>query len=84
MQLRDRLSRDSRGWDFHDHLAIRKPNLWHPIHLRRPLVELWAGASTGEERYSRALEAWRDGLSLLLEGGELMALEAGGVAGRGA
>ncbi len=74
-QLRERLTSTSETWDFHDHLASKKPNLWHPIHLRRPLLEVWEGAHDAEERYRRTVAAWRDGVRLLLEGGELANLE---------
>ncbi len=69
--LRARLAADHGRWDFHDHLAaVPRPNRWHPIHLRRPLVEVWEGAGTPEARCAAWLAAAREGMELLLRGGE--------------
>ena len=81
--LRRRLVTDSGRWDLHDHLsAVAKPNRWHPIHLRRPLVDVLRGESgldpTSTEATERRFEQWvaagREAADLLLSGGELRAL----------
>jgi hypothetical protein len=74
--LRERLARASSGWDFHDHIAVPKPNFWHPVHLRRPLIHVWEGAEDATMRDKRLFNALREGLRVLLEGRELAALEA--------
>ncbi|GDX83548.1 hypothetical protein LBMAG42_53590 [Deltaproteobacteria bacterium] len=72
-----RLESAPRRWDVLDHLATaKKPNRWHPIHLRRPMAEIWEGTSNAEERYAAWLAAARDGLALLLSGGEVRSLRA--------
>lgn len=73
-RLRTRLREHSRDWDFADHYAQAGANAWHPLHLRRPLRDVLAGASTPDERKARWLEAARDGVNVLLEGGELAEL----------
>lgn len=73
--LRARLQDNACGWDFHDHLAVvAKPNCWHPIHLRRPLAKVFHGATTPEARHAAWLAAAKDGVALLLAGGELRRL----------
>ena len=72
--LRTRLRVDSGGWDFHDHLASQKPNVWHPIHLRRPLATVFAGCSTAAERQNAWLNAAHAALDVVLRGGELAIL----------
>ncbi len=74
-RLVERLHRDAGGWSFHDHVAeVPRPNRWHPLHLRRPLATVLAGAATAEDRYGRWLTAARDAVAVLLSGGELRAL----------
>jgi hypothetical protein len=74
-QLVQRLGQDSGGWSFHDHLAeVAKPNRWHPLHLRRPLAQVFEGAQSTDERYRRWLQAARDATGILLQGGEFTAL----------
>lgn len=45
-----------KDWEFYNHLenneALRK-NRWHPIHIRRPLLDVFAGSTTLEEQASR-------------------------------
>lgn len=72
--LRKRLSQDAGGWSFCDQLSLEKPNRWHPIHLRRPLVEVFAGCASPEKRYEAWMKAAKDGLSVILQGGELQSL----------
>ena len=74
-QLVQRLRQESGGWNFHDHLAeVAKPNRWHPLHLRRPLVQVFEGARSADERYLRWMQAAHDTIGILLQGGELTAL----------
>lgn len=42
--------RDSM-WDFHNHQEEHEnPNLWHPIHIRIPMVELFRGTRSSAEQ----------------------------------
>jgi hypothetical protein len=72
--LRERLGKDARGWDFADHLAQHGANLWHPLHLRRPLAEVFDGTHTAAERYERWMAEARSAVDTLLAGGELALL----------
>lgn len=75
LRLLERLGSDSGGFSFHDHVReVARPNLWHPIHLRKSLADVFAGATTQDQRYARWLDAARQALSVLLSGGELQAL----------
>ena len=73
-RLRMRLRENSQDWDFADHYAQDGANMWHPLHLRRPLRDVLADASTSDERKTRWLGAARDAVKILLEGGELAEL----------
>jgi len=73
-RLRKRLREDAGVFDFHDHLREPRPNRWHPVHLRRPLVDMLAGAKDAEEQRERVAKAIRDGVEVLLAGGELFEL----------
>ncbi len=73
-RLRDRLRQDSGAWDFADHHAQLKRNRWHPLHLRRPLVDVLDGTRTSDERFERWLSAAQDAVRVLLAGGELAQL----------
>lgn len=70
-QLRERLSQDAGDWDFPDHYAQANRNLWHPLHLRRPLRLVIGGTDTLERRTAKWLDAAQDAVELLLAGGEL-------------
>lgn len=62
-------------WECLDHLnTCKNPNKWHPIHLRRPLAKLLEGITTGEKQVERLRDAAREGLEILLDGGEFRAL----------
>ncbi|HEY9804423.1 MAG TPA: hypothetical protein V6D25_29090 [Leptolyngbyaceae cyanobacterium] len=74
-KLRSRLKHNSGNWDFHDHIfEVAKPNRWHPLHLRKPLAEVFRGTITFEEQVDRFILEGREVIELLLAGGELEAL----------
>lgn len=74
-RLRERLARDSGAWNFADHLAQAKPNRWHPLYLRRPLMDVLGDASTPQARRDAWFAAARDAVQVLLQGGELVELQ---------
>ena len=76
-RLRQRLAQHAPGWDFADNLAQKRNNPWHPLHLRKPLAEVFANTKTPEARQARWLEAAESALELLLAGGELAELRRG-------
>ena len=46
------------GWEFYNHLEeVEKPNKWHPIHIRKPLLDVFAGTENYEEQEERFYEA---------------------------
>jgi hypothetical protein len=71
---RRRLNANAGRWVFHDSLASRPPQIWHPIHVRRPLADVFAGTSTAVERRDRWFAAATEGLDLLLDGDEMAVL----------
>jgi len=73
-ELRRRLGEDAGDWDFEDHLARTRVNRWHPIHLRRPLTLVFNGAESAHQRQEHWLIAARDGVDVILRGGELQRL----------
>ena len=69
------MKQNSGTWDFHDHrFEVAKPNRWHHLHLRKPLVEVFRGTITVEEQVDRFISQGREVIELLLAGGELEAL----------
>ncbi len=49
----------NRGWQFYNHLdddEIKKRNKWHPIHIRKPMLDVFVGTSTVEEQAKRFYE----------------------------
>lgn len=74
-KLRLRLKENSGTWSFHDHrFELALPNRWHPLHLRKPLAEVFRGTITFEEQVDRFISQGREVIELLLAGGELEAL----------
>ncbi len=76
-RLKKRLAADAGGWDFVDHfLNNPNPNPWHPLHLRKPLLEVMRGTQTFEEQVLAFLKAGREVIEVLLVGEELEAFKA--------
>lgn len=45
-------------FQFLDHfVTCDEPNLWHPIHIRMPMIELFRGTATADEQYKRFVES---------------------------
>ncbi len=41
----------NNGWQFYNHLdEVEKPNSWHPIHIRKPMLDVFAGTLNAEEQ----------------------------------
>ena len=48
------------NWDFYNHIKderVEGKNYWHPIHIRKPMIDLFKGTLTAEEQEARFLEA---------------------------
>lgn len=72
-----RLASEGDGWDVLDHIkAHSKPNRWHPLHIRRPLLEVMRGTQTLDEQLDAFMDASREVLDLVVRGGELDAFWA--------
>lgn len=75
--LRERLAGYNGPWQVHDHLKEhRQPVRWHPLHIRRPLLEVMRGTVTVEDQVQRFMDASREVIDLVMAGGELNALWA--------
>lgn len=77
LALLRRLKADQEIWGVLDHYfePTREPrNIWHPLHLRRPLATIIAGCKDSEESRERFVEAGLDAARHLLGGGELRAI----------
>ena len=66
--LRTRLAEDSGRWDYVDMFDKHR---WHPLHLRKPMLEVFRGTMKFEEQVKRFIEHGRDAIAVLLGGGEL-------------
>lgn len=46
------------GWDVHDHLgASDNPNRWHPLHVRKPMLEVFRGSTDGPSQENQFLQS---------------------------
>lgn len=69
------LKRD--GWDVHDHLAVDNPrNLYHPLHIRKPMSEVLRDTQTTEEQQEQFLRHGETVLRALLNIGAFHRLKA--------
>lgn len=56
--VQQRLNDGWNGWEFYNHLEeVAKSNRWHPIHIRKPLLDVFAGTENYEEQEERFYEA---------------------------
>ena len=56
--VQQRLNNGYNGWRFYNHLEeVEKPNRYHPIHIQKPLLDVFAGTKKYEEQEERFYEA---------------------------
>lgn len=58
------------GWDFYNHLEDHKQitkNKWHPIHIRKPLLDVFAGTTTVEEQVDKFYNTANEIVKLIVE-----------------
>jgi len=58
------------GFQFYDHLAdteIKSKNKWHPIHIRKPMLNVFIGSSTVEEQANAFYRTANDLIKLVTE-----------------
>ncbi|MGB3311513.1 MAG: hypothetical protein WA939_15160 [Nodosilinea sp.] len=75
--LREKVSQLGDGWDFYDQLNDPNStgkNIYFPIHIRKPMLELLRGTTTSEEQVDRFMEANSLILSKILECDEFFAM----------
>lgn len=69
-----RLDMVAGHWNVLHHLKEHpRPNRWHPLHIRRPLLEVMRGTATFEEQVERFMVASKEVLEFVLRGGEIAA-----------
>jgi hypothetical protein len=70
--LSSRLKENKQPWRVTDTYGrSEKWNPWHPLVLQRPLANVIRGANSPEGQLESIVEAMKDGLKLLIEGGEI-------------
>ena len=58
-KLSEATERSNNGWEFYNHLDdedAADKNKWHPIHIRKPMLDVFAGTSTVEEQADKFYE----------------------------
>lgn len=67
MEMVSNLAREvgnlNNGWQFYNHLdEVERPNRWHPIHIRKSMLDVFAGTLNTEDQDKR----FYDGANLLI------------------
>lgn len=71
-RLRARLANEAGRWDVLDHLKEHsRPNRWHPLYIRRPLLDVMRGTQTLDEQLDAFMKASAEVVDPVLRGGEL-------------
>ncbi len=56
------------GWEFYNHLDDHNaPNKYHPIHIRKPMLDVFCGTESCEDQEDRFYEAARELIKLVAE-----------------
>ena len=58
------------GWEFYNHLEdpnVLNKNKYHPIHIRKPLLDVFAGTESGEDQEDRFYETASKLIKLVAE-----------------
>lgn len=66
-----------QDWNFYHHIEdkdARAINKWHPIHIRKPMLQLFKGTMTAEEQDDRFMEAAEQILNIIFKSNEFDAL----------
>jgi len=67
--LEDKIRKLNKGWDFYHHIKdddAKVKNYYHPIHIRKPMLELLRGTMHSEEQENRFMEAVNEILPIIL------------------
>lgn len=68
-ELSDEINKIGDLWDFYHHIqdkSLVNYNYWHPIHIRKPILELFRGTKTWEEQEKRVNDAINQILPLVI------------------
>lgn len=60
----------NQGWNFYHHIEdkdAKKINKWHPIHIRKPMLEIFKGTMTTEEQDARFMESAEQILNIIFK-----------------
>lgn len=66
--LQEETNKVGDGWEFYHHIkdeTLEKHNFWHPVYIRKPLIELFRGTSNINEQYTIYWETIRNFLSVI-------------------
>ena len=64
--VQQRLNDGCNGWEFYNHLEeVERPNRYHPIHIRKPLLDVFDGTEKYEEQEERFYEVVSDLMKLV-------------------
>ncbi len=66
--LQKEIEKLNDNWNFYNHIEdemVTSPNPWHPIHIRKPMLDLFRGTSTAEEQDKKFIEATKTILQII-------------------
>jgi len=65
--------KEKNGWKFYNHLNDRKVieknkiNKWHPLYIRKPMIEVFRGTKTNEDQVKRFMDCANEVLPIVLK-----------------
>lgn len=77
--IRKQIDELNQDWSFYHHIEdkdAKKINKWHPIHIRKPMLELFKGTMTPEEQDVRFMESAEQILNIIFKSDEFKKLNA--------
>ena len=67
--ISDRIGVLNKQWDVYHHIkdtSATRINKWHPLHIRKPMLELFRGTETTEEQVKQFMQAAEEVVTLML------------------
>jgi hypothetical protein len=68
--LQEEVEKLDDNWNFYNHIndeTVDKKNYWHPIHIRKPMIDLFKGTVTAEEQENKFIEAVNTILPIIIQ-----------------
>lgn len=68
--LQEEVEKLDDNWNFYNHIndeTVNKKNYWHPIHIRKPMIDLFKGTVTAEEQENKFIEAVNTILPIIIQ-----------------